>query len=257
MADSSSSPDADVLTGTEPGSEGLFGAARPWWADVPSAVTSGSLPVLDIPTLEELGLDEPDAEPLPERPAEPVPAARPAEPAAAEPSVRRRLVYGSVMAAGTALVLTVGAVAVTANGEETTRRVAAAPTAGGLTRSAQDPMSAATYPFLAAAAHNGGITGAHTVKAVYTGPKGEVLVLAGNAPIGDPSGFLRNARPSTLLGQAPAGDETVCGTLAVLTESRPYCAWATPTTYGFVAAENPTENLAATTKALRQSLERH
>jgi hypothetical protein len=147
--------------------------------------------------------------------------------------------------------------------------ITAAGTAGGLRKEGTLPEAAASYPFIIAAARAGGVEPAATARAVYRDPvtnAQDVLFLGGTAQIGDPTAFLKRARPSTALTVAetiPAKNngQISCGTFAVLSATHLYCAWATTNTFGFVASNDPTgegrpAGLAALTARMRTDLEK-
>jgi hypothetical protein len=281
MADSSPLP-------PEPGEQdGLWGASPPWWADEPAApsagpaVTTGPVALVaepppvpaprpapeSAPVAVSAPVTAPATEPAPV--SEPGPASEPVgasasgsapAPAAADgsvPGVRRRApLYGALVAAAVVVVLGGGTAAVLAGGGDKPPAIVPAPaTAAGLARSTDLPQAAVTYPFATAALRAAGIERAPIVAALYGTGARQVLVLAGDDVVGDPPVFLRRARPATVLAARRAGTMT-CGTFAVLAETRPYCAWATASTYGFVAAEDAgAGDLTGVAARLRAALE--
>ncbi|WP_026341228.1 hypothetical protein [Actinomadura atramentaria] len=180
--------------------------------------------------------------------------------------VRRRVpLYGGLVALGVAAVLGAGTVAVLAgSGDAHAARIVAAPRAAGLARVPDAAATAQTYPFASAALAAAGVRDAPVVSALYGTGSSEVLVIAGHEVIADPAAFLRTAEPATVLAaraESPGGQggAAACGTFAVLAATRTYCAWATPTTYGFVAAETErsASELAVVARLLRADLEKH
>ncbi|XVQ09182.1 hypothetical protein ACQP1W_42665 [Spirillospora sp. CA-255316] len=174
-------------------------------------------------------------------------------------------VGAGVAAAAVAAVL----VAVSGGDEVPLRKVAAGGTAGGLRKDASVPAMSAAYPFIIAAARSGGVEQAVTARGVYRDPATgaqNILFLGGTAPIGDPTAFLKKARPSTALTAAAtvpgkAGGQVSCGTFAVLAETHLYCAWATENSFGFVASNEPAgaaqpSALAPLTLRMRADLEK-
>ncbi|MGI5164246.1 hypothetical protein ACQEU3_07820 [Spirillospora sp. CA-253888] len=177
--------------------------------------------------------------------------------------------------------MVVGAVVLTAGGEEPKPRIAAVATTSGLHRDAGVPAASAAYPFVSAGVRAGGAQGVKEVVAVYSdAPTGmrSVLFMGGTGPVGDPAAFLTRIRPSTFIaadGTADAGKaggkgdkagekaagKTTCGTFAVLADVHAYCAWATEGSYGVVASNTPLlapqpGALADLTRQMRADLEK-
>ncbi|MFI6521077.1 hypothetical protein ACIBF1_36370 [Spirillospora sp. NPDC050679] len=221
--------------------------------------------------------------PAPDRPGPPGPPGPQGLPGAAPAAAQRRAVpkIGLVIGGVFAALMVVGAVVLTAGGEEPPPRITAVPATAGLHRDAGVPAASAAYPFVAAGVRAGGVQGAKQVVALYSdAPAGmrSVLFMGGTGPVGDPAAFLARSRPSTFIaadaggtgGEAggksggksdKAAGKTSCGTFAVLADVHAYCAWATEHSYGVVASNTPLlapqpGTLADLTRRMRADLEK-
>ncbi|HEY8479749.1 MAG TPA: hypothetical protein VIL71_07955, partial [Spirillospora sp.] len=118
--------------------------------------------------------------------------------------------------------------------------------AGGLEKTDATAGESPVFNSISTAVRRGDFKENSSATAIYRSPGtgGNLLLFAGTGKIGDPEDFLRKARPLYTLQTSPiwsSGDDTkeVCGTYRLIVRTMMYCAWATSSSYGFIAPDTP------------------
>lgn len=118
--------------------------------------------------------------------------------------------------------------------------------AAGMNRSRMTPGDSPVYTSIASAVNKGDADLKSSITAVYDDALhgGTVLFFGGTGSVGDPQEYLDKAKPLTVGHTTPissSGDHTreICGTYSLVSKKMQYCAWATASTFGFVAPATP------------------